>query len=62
VAQYADQLEKQADVLARIVAAGGAGSATDPRQGRIQPHRGGRATNTTPTFCERAPKAARSFI
>lgn len=34
VAQYAYQLEKQADVLARIVAAGGTGSSTDPRQGR----------------------------
>ena len=34
IAQYVYQLEKQADVLARILAAGGAGSATDPRQGR----------------------------
>lgn len=34
IAQYAYQLEKQADVLARIVAAGGTGSATNPRQGR----------------------------
>jgi Esterase-like activity of phytase len=34
IAQYAYVLEAQADVLARILAAGGAGSATDPRQGR----------------------------
>ena len=34
VAQYAYPLEKQADVLARILAAGGTGTATDPRQGR----------------------------
>ena len=34
IAQYAYQLEAQADVLARIVAAGGLGSSTDPRQGR----------------------------
>ena len=34
IAQYAYPLEKQADVLARILAAGGTGSATDPRQGR----------------------------
>ena len=34
VAQYVYQLEPQAAVLARIVLAGGVGSATDPRQGR----------------------------
>lgn len=34
IAQYAYQLEPQADVAARIVAAGGAATATDPRQGR----------------------------
>jgi hypothetical protein len=34
IAQYAYQLELQADVLARIIATGGTGSATDPRQGR----------------------------
>jgi hypothetical protein len=34
IAQYAYQLEKQADVAARIVAAGGVATATDPRQGR----------------------------
>jgi hypothetical protein len=34
IAQYAYQLEKQADILARITASGGKGSATDPRQGR----------------------------
>jgi hypothetical protein len=34
IAQYVYQLEPQAAVLARIVAAGGTGSATDPRQGR----------------------------
>jgi hypothetical protein len=34
VAQYVYQLEPQADVLARILAAGGTGSPTDPRQGR----------------------------
>jgi hypothetical protein len=34
VAQYVYQLEKQSDVLARITAAGGTGSSTDPRQGR----------------------------
>ncbi len=33
-AQYAYQLERQADILARILAAGGTGTATDPRQGR----------------------------
>jgi hypothetical protein len=33
-AQYAYQLELQADILARIIAAGGTGTATDPRQGR----------------------------
>jgi hypothetical protein len=34
VAQYAYQLELQADVAARITAAGGVATATDPRQGR----------------------------
>ncbi|OFV93062.1 MAG: hypothetical protein A3G76_07965 [Acidobacteria bacterium RIFCSPLOWO2_12_FULL_65_11] len=34
IAQYAYQLELQADVRARILAAGGASTATDPRQGR----------------------------
>jgi hypothetical protein len=34
IAQYVYPLEAQADVLARIVAAGGTGSPTDPRQGR----------------------------
>ncbi|MGH8533761.1 MAG: esterase-like activity of phytase family protein [Gammaproteobacteria bacterium] len=34
VAQYAYQLEKQTDVAARIIAAGGTATATDPRQGR----------------------------
>jgi hypothetical protein len=34
VAQYAYQLEAQADVAARIAAAGGMATATDPRQGR----------------------------
>jgi hypothetical protein len=34
VAQFAYQLEAQADVRARIIAAGGQASATDPRQGR----------------------------
>src|SRR5262245_26417654 len=34
IAQYAYQLELQADVAARIVAAGGVATATDPRQGR----------------------------
>lgn len=34
VAQFAYQLELQADVRARILAAGGEASATDPRQGR----------------------------
>ncbi len=34
IAQYVYQLEKQADVAARILAAGGNASATDPRQGR----------------------------
>jgi hypothetical protein len=34
IAQYAYQLELQADVAARIVAAGGVASPTDPRQGR----------------------------
>jgi hypothetical protein len=34
IAQYVYQLEPQADVQARIVAAGGRASATDPRQGR----------------------------
>jgi len=34
IAQYAYQLEKQADVAARILAAGGVASAADPRQGR----------------------------
>ena len=34
VAQYAYQLEPQADVAARIVAAGGVATPTDPRQGR----------------------------
>lgn len=34
IAQYAYQLELQADVRARILAAGGAATATDPRQGR----------------------------
>ncbi len=34
IAQYAYQLEKQADVLGRIVAAFGTGSSTNPRQGR----------------------------
>jgi hypothetical protein len=33
------------------------GDAPGPRQ----PHRGGRATNTTPTFCERAPKGRSQF-
>ena len=34
VAQYVYQLEKQADVAARIIADGGTATATDPRQGR----------------------------
>jgi hypothetical protein len=34
IAQYAYQLELQADVRARILAAGGVATATDPRQGR----------------------------
>lgn len=34
IAQYAYQLEPQAAILARIIAAGGTGTATDPRQGR----------------------------
>lgn len=34
IAQYAYQLELQADVRARITAAGGTATATDPRQGR----------------------------
>lgn len=34
IAQYAYQLELQADVRARITAAGGVATATDPRQGR----------------------------
>lgn len=34
IAQYAYQLELQAEVRARILAAGGAATATDPRQGR----------------------------
>lgn len=34
VAQYAYQLELQADVRARILAAGGTATSTDPRQGR----------------------------
>ena len=34
IAQYAYQLELQADVAARITAAGGVATATDPRQGR----------------------------
>jgi hypothetical protein len=34
IAQYAYQLELQADVAARIVAAGGVATPTDPRQGR----------------------------
>src|SRR5262245_7605541 len=34
IAQYAYQLEAQADVRQRILAAGGTASATDPRQGR----------------------------
>ncbi|MGH9201952.1 MAG: esterase-like activity of phytase family protein [Vicinamibacterales bacterium] len=34
VAQYAYQLEKQTDIAARIIAAGGTATATDPRQGR----------------------------
>jgi hypothetical protein len=34
IAQYAYQLEPQADVRARILAAGGNANATDPRQGR----------------------------
>ena len=34
IAQYVYQLEAQADVRARILAAGGSASATDPRQGR----------------------------
>ena len=34
IAQYAYQLELQADVAARIIAAGGAATGTDPRQGR----------------------------
>jgi hypothetical protein len=34
IAQYAYQLEKQADVAARILGAGGAAGANDPRQGR----------------------------
>jgi hypothetical protein len=34
IAQYVYQLEPQAAVLGRILAAGGTGSATDPRQGR----------------------------
>jgi len=34
IAQYAYQLELQADVAARIIAAGGTATPTDPRQGR----------------------------
>jgi hypothetical protein len=34
IAQYAYQLESQADIAARIQAAGGSATATDPRQGR----------------------------
>ena len=34
IAQYAYQLELQADVAARIIAAGGSATDTDPRQGR----------------------------
>ena len=34
IAQYAYQLELQADVAARIIAAGGVATPTDPRQGR----------------------------
>jgi hypothetical protein len=34
IAQYAYQLEPQADVAARIIAAGGSATGTDPRQGR----------------------------
>jgi hypothetical protein len=34
IAQYAYQLELQADIAARIVAAGGTATPTDPRQGR----------------------------
>ena len=34
IAQYAYQLEPQADIAARIVAAGGTATPTDPRQGR----------------------------
>ena len=34
VAQYAYQLEPQADIAKRIIAAGGVATATDPRQGR----------------------------
>jgi hypothetical protein len=34
IAQYAYQLEPQADVAARITSAGGVATATDPRQGR----------------------------
>jgi hypothetical protein len=34
LAQYAYQLELQADIAARIIAAGGSATATDPRQGR----------------------------
>ncbi len=34
IAQYVYQLEKQADIAARIIAAGGTATATDPRQGR----------------------------
>ncbi|MFN0315420.1 MAG: esterase-like activity of phytase family protein [Burkholderiales bacterium] len=34
IAQYAYQLEPQANVSARIIAAGGSATATDPRQGR----------------------------
>jgi hypothetical protein len=34
IAQLADQLELQADIAARIVAAGGTATPTDPRQGR----------------------------
>ena len=34
VAQYAYQLELQADIAARIIAAGGVATPTDPRQGR----------------------------
>lgn len=34
IAQYVYQLEKQADIAARIIADGGTATATDPRQGR----------------------------